>query len=1152
MAARNAELNGSTIAHDQTPEPRDPGDPTAHAFPIPAWDRYANVRFLGQGGMGKVYLAHDPRLRRNVAIKFVHGNTPDDIRRLIAEARAQAQVSHERVCKVHEVGEVGGKVYISMQYIDGRPLSELVDELTTDQKAMVVREAAEGIHEAHRAGVIHRDIKPSNILVERGDDGKLRPYVMDFGLARSIHDDGGTLSGTVLGTPRYMAPEQARGEVGTLDRRADVYSLGATLYYLVTGKPPVHGSGAMEVLHNLMTAEPVRPRSLQRDLSPDLEAIILKCLETDRTRRYDSARAVADDLGRFLDGEPVEARVAGPWYRLRKQLAKHRRLVAVSAVALGLAVAGLAWGLQSSREAATRERLAREFTERVERIEAMARYSALSRIHDIRGDQAALRAALNTLERDVHDAGERASGPGNYALGRGYLALGDDAKARQHLESAWTGGFREPRVAYALALAMGHLYQQHMVAADRVEQKSTRQAMRLQAEHNYRDPARSYLAAARGAAEPSADYAAALLAFYTGDAAHLDEALQHLDAVRGVPWLYEVLELRGDILFTQARSHRDAGNVDLARTSYEAARQAYGAAARAGESAPSVYRSLAELERSALVVELYSDGDFRGPFERGMDATERALQVIPDDYDALTLRARLRRNMAARDASQGVDVDVLLAKALEDAQRAIAAIPSRVQARTELASIYRQRGEILLSQGRDPRDQLANAIVASKAVSNADQDGMFFNNLGLIYKIRADYEDQIGADSALDRADAILAYTRALGLDEQLIGARINLGINYFMRASRQKPVNPDADLENAIAAFDLAKLHSPKNFVLRFYRGQSYATKAHRTRALGRDPTPLWALALQEYKDGLESNATLPELHNGIGMTRLEQAQYAWDRGGDPEPLLDLALDAFREAVRLNPTQGLAYGNVGNTLIERASFQRARGEDPSVAIEAAVHELRESLQRLPGDTTDLADLGTAYSLLAGYQLEHGGDPTHALNLARQTLEQSIANNPYNARARHSLGETQALLARLHVERHRKDATDFEAAAKSFREALDLAPERWEFRISFARFCAAWAAFQRDTGLDPQATLTDGSDAIESVLRVDPRLPDALLTRASLRVLRAQIAPSDAERTKVRTEAEADRTRALETNPRLAATWKQMQSVLGQVAARLH
>src|SRR4051812_27786415 len=436
-------------------------------FPVTGWSRYSCVRFLGQGAMGKVFLAYDPQLQREVAIKFVLGDNPDHVRRLVSEARAQARVSHDRVCRVHEVGEVDGKVYIAMQYIAGQPLGDIAGSLTTEQKVMLVRGAAEGLHEAHRVGIIHRDIKPSNILVERTEGGELRPYVMDFGLARAAHDDSATLTGAIVGTPRYMSPEQLRA--GALDRRADVYSLGATLYHLLTKQPPIAGKDIGEIMHNRLTTEPPPPRSIDPGIPADLEAIVLKAIESDPSARYDSARALADDLSRFLNGEPVVAHAIGAWYRLRKQLSKHRRVVAISAVAAVAVAVTAGGGLKTRHESNERERLARRFTELVERIEATARYSALAPAHDIRADQATLRARMAELADEIQRAGEAGQGPGNYALGRGYLALDDSATARGFLEKAWASGFHEPRVAYALAVVMGRLYHAGQIAADRID-----------------------------------------------------------------------------------------------------------------------------------------------------------------------------------------------------------------------------------------------------------------------------------------------------------------------------------------------------------------------------------------------------------------------------------------------------------------------------------------------------------------------------------------------------------------------------------------------------------------------------------------------------------------------------------------------------------
>jgi serine/threonine-protein kinase len=206
------------------------GQDAQSRLPPPALrERYEELRLIGQGGMGTVFRGWDPRLGRAVALKLLKSVDPDDTRRLLREARAQARVQHDNVCRVYEVGEADGQPYIAMELIDGSPLDREQTKMSLEQKVKVVREVAAALHEAHRLGLIHRDIKPSNIIVKTAEDGALKPYVVDFGLAREIASSGVTMHhDTIQGTPAYMSPEQGAGASLALDRRADVYSLGAT------------------------------------------------------------------------------------------------------------------------------------------------------------------------------------------------------------------------------------------------------------------------------------------------------------------------------------------------------------------------------------------------------------------------------------------------------------------------------------------------------------------------------------------------------------------------------------------------------------------------------------------------------------------------------------------------------------------------------------------------------------------------------------------------------------------------------------------------------------------------------------------------------------------------------------------------------------
>jgi predicted Ser/Thr protein kinase len=1137
------DLTSRTLAHGvdaHAPTQLDAGEARADAppaFPVPSWDRYSSVKFLGRGGMGIVFLAVDSLLRRQVAIKFVHGDDPSHVRRLVAEARAQARVSHERVCKVHEVGEVDGKVYIAMQHIDGKSLGEMAGELTVEQKVMLLRGAAEGIHEAHRAGIIHRDVKPSNIMVTRSEDGELRPYVMDFGLARAPQESGATLSGAVLGTPHYMAPEQARG-VADLDRRVDVYSLGATLYHLLTGAPPIEGSSVMEVLHNLLTAEPRPPRALVPDLPVDLEAIVLKCLEVDRSARYDSARALADDLGRFLDGEPVLARPAGPWYRLRKWVARRRRLVAAAAVTAALLLIALGWGVQTRRQAKHREDLARRFTEKVEHIEAMARYSALSPAHDIRADRAAIRAKMAELDGEIRQAGQVAAGPGHYALGRGYLALDDDERAREQLEAAWQLGFREPRVAEALALVMGDLYKQNLLAAARIERKELREAKEREIERRYRDPALAYAAASRGADASSADYAAARVAFYRGQ---LDDALRHLDAAKaGQPWFYEALQLRGDILFARALALRNRGERDPALHAYQAGRQAYAAAAAVGESVPAIQESLGDLEYAAMVMELYGAGDVVPPFERAVAAATRALAIDPDRYASLLLRARARRSLAEHRANQGGALDDLLTQAIADAERAIAIAPARAEAHVELARTFRQWGEVRQAQNQDPAEQLGKAVEASERIAEADRDAIYHGNLGLIHTVWADYQGQVGADSRAHRDKAIAAYTRAIQIDDRMNDAWINLGMSYFTRASEPRAADPDRDLQQASRALDRATAINPKHVVPYFYGGEIHKLVARRERAAGGDPAPELVRSLEVFRAGLVINPRLPHLHNGIGLVLLEQAKDAWDRGQDPDPFVDQARKSFEEAIASAPDQGYGYDNLGTALATRGWFARARGRDPRPDIESAVAALNQAIERIPNHPAFWADLAMAHSIQAGYRVEQGRDPGPSLRQAHEAASKAISINAADARAQRYLADTLTMRAR---------EDDLANAELAYKNVIDLAPEDQEHQIALGHLYTTWAAIDKRAGRDPEPILRRGLDLAEKLLAIRPSWPDAHILRASLLLERAQTTSRPEEQQDAAKRAADDFAKAIAINPALNQQWGDRAAQAQKLAA---
>jgi WD40 repeat protein/tRNA A-37 threonylcarbamoyl transferase component Bud32 len=347
-------------------------DATAPAADLPRiryFGDYELVEVIARGGMGVVYKARQVSLNRIVALKMIlRGElaTPLDVARFRSEAEAAANLDHPHIVPIYEVGEYDGQQYYAMRFVEGSSLARHPRADARTEAGLVIA-VARAVHHAHRRGILHRDLKPSNILVDAAGS----PLVADFGLAKRVDADRSlTESGAVVGTPRYMAPEQAAGQKA-LTVAADMYSLGVVLYERLTGQTPFTGETVLEVLRQVRETEPPRPSSIIPGLNRDLETICLKCLEKAPAKRYASAEALADDLERWLRGEPILARPAGRVERVLKW-AKRRpaaaALVAVSGLAAGLLVAASLVGnlLVTAEQRQTQQALERERDARAE------------------------------------------------------------------------------------------------------------------------------------------------------------------------------------------------------------------------------------------------------------------------------------------------------------------------------------------------------------------------------------------------------------------------------------------------------------------------------------------------------------------------------------------------------------------------------------------------------------------------------------------------------------------------------------------------------------------------------------------------------------------------------------------------------------------
>ncbi|GEM_PF-1004523 len=357
---------------------------------------------LGKGAMGTVYRALDPVLHRVVALKVLHGShaaSSSAVQRFQKEAMTAAKLNHPGIVRIHDVGVVGHNHYMSMDLVEGKSLSQLIGEkaLPLDGYLRLLKRVAEAVDFAHRRGVIHRDLKPSNVLV----DAQGNPYVSDFGLAREVASSTRlTLSGTTLGTPPYMPPEQALGETNRVDQRSDVYSLGAVLYEILTGSPPFTGGTPFDIIVRVISEAPEPPRKRFPEVPKPVETICLKAIEKEPAHRYQTAAALALDLERVLRGEPIAAKPVSILTRSARAVMRNRLATAVSTIGIAVLLAVGTWAIHKRAEIARETEIVEKERKRLEgqaeqvRREQERRVAARKRADQLLAQAAAMRGEM--------------------------------------------------------------------------------------------------------------------------------------------------------------------------------------------------------------------------------------------------------------------------------------------------------------------------------------------------------------------------------------------------------------------------------------------------------------------------------------------------------------------------------------------------------------------------------------------------------------------------------------------------------------------------------------------------------------------------------------------------------------------------------------
>lgn len=959
---------------------------------IETWAHFRDLTYLSEGGMGRVYAAVDTRLLRRVALKLLRREEPEQIKRFLQEATLQARVDHPHVCRVYEAGEWEGQPYIAMQLIEGQPLSQLKGQLGFSEKLQVMIQVCEGVHAAHQENLVHRDLKPSNLMVERKDEA-LVATVLDFGLARTGNSMRFTETGVVVGTLHYMSPEQARGANDALDRRSDIYALGVCLYELFAGQLPFSECKGMDVMTAKMTTDPLTLRH-HVGIPLDLDTVVMKCLEKEKERRYDTARALGDELRRILAGDPILARRATRAERTLRWTRKNRALVAVGALGLSLALAAAGVALKERIQAGQRVVYAQAFGQEAERIEALSRYAHLGPMHDLAREGGALRERVARLEAAVKAGGRVAEAPGAYALGRAHLAFGELQEAKIHLERALALGFHSGDLSAALGRTLGALYLKESDLAYGIASPELREARLKALEKEMLQPALRYLHEGRGVTLEPPDYLEALIALYAGR--HEEALSRAAQATQAAPWFYEAERLAGEIHLHQA--HLSPDPVLRARH-LDAAERAFSSAQSLAPSDPALRLGRARRWRDQMALDYERGSSAEQAFAALRQACAEAQQLEPEGLDARVL-------LAGAQVEWGRNLELFRKESKSTYLAALASLEGLAGEGGAEAFVVRgwahyRVASLAFPAATDPLPELHEAGTQADRALELEPRNL------LAFQLRCDLESlrfealvrQGSSPSpALDSLRALLRDAPARGVPEDYTQAR--LGYAWYHQG----------DFE----------LHH------------------------GKDPRPaLWA-SVEAFRKALALNPTFASHYDGLGNSLWNLGDYEIMAGRNQEPLYIEALAILKRGIEQSPRNLNLQSSLTDLNLQWARTRLDAGKDATAALQAAEGWMKNAPR---GDWTFTYFRGLYHACMAVQKAREGRSHKREAELGIQGLCETCRLSPRAIQVPIALADLALWLHKA----GQPDGIAFKEAVSALERALALQPDQSELLFAQAR-----------------------------------------------------------------------------------------------------
>lgn len=907
---------------------------------------------LGEGAMARVYRAEHPQYGQ-IAIKVLRHSSMEAWRRLQREASAQSRLDHPNILRIFGFGSFEGQPAILMQRVDGRPLDVVAAELPLEARISLLVTICDAVDHAHAAGLIHRDLKPGNLLVEE-HDGRLHPYILDFGL---VHDNQAlslTAAGELLGTPAYMSPEQARGDARHVDRRTDVYSLGAILFELLTGRPPFQGRSVSEVLGQVLNNDAPLAHRIERRLPLALSRICAQCLERDPVRRYASAASLRKDLLHWLHGESPRARAIGPGYRITRWLRRNRVAGWALSTTLLIALLAAGWSLHARRAAVEREEQLVRLTEASESVRQRMRLLRLAPVQDLSDAVAGLDRELSTLERLAEHTGGSGAKRAQSALGQAWLDLGRPDKAITALRSYLA--LADDDAAALRLLAEAQLAQYRNISAALADLSSHEIAEVLGTEGQaLRDGARDALLRASMIDSEASPRARVELALLDRD---FDAAIQAAEDYRPSDLAdYSGVALQAAVLAEQAQFFDDNGDIAQANASSRRALQRFDEARKVGRSDGRLLE--AACRTAVLGIRIQGRTGTLPPSSPGATypACDDAIRVRPDIAGSWSARA-LAWSAIATASGVGKDAageQQALASMRADALQASQRSQSRpepvlllARAESRIAQLRTSGFETSLASYDQAIDTLARLRTRHPNYIPA------LHELGIAYRqrgrLRANYNQPPGDDYAL----AIETLDAARQLRPDIVALVDDLSLTYVFAFYDQRARDADAARalgERAVAVLDEVLARQPDH-------PEVIATQIANL-------ADLWAyLRSLTANEALASDAPLRERANTLAAHLREIA---------PKRLDGYIAPAMLE-------------------ITAAEFAHDRGLPEAIAIERA-HGLLDQARSVGLVVPEELDAWLATERLREALLSADTSVEADLRVARAALEPALANN---------------------------------------------------------------------------------------------------------------------------------------------------------------